>query len=165
MSLWPQDWPPVTMPAGPQHTSFSAISLQSPVHPLFLLLPRKATTPGLWIWLELGSRKGRVCGQKAKAMVGMKMWRHWERWIKTHRKMSAFPGGEGFGSSKMSVLQAGEDKTVNGFSVLFLWSRPTRDSFPSILILGPRPGVSRGRHTDSRCEDQWTDFLASRHLD
>lgn len=98
MSLWPQDWPPVTMPAGPQHTSFSAISLRSPVHPCFLLLPRKATPPGLGIWLELGSRKGRVCGQKAKAMVGMKMWRRWERWIKTHRKMSAVPGSEGFGS-------------------------------------------------------------------
>lgn len=54
-----QNWPHITMPAGPQHTP-SAISLRSSVHPLFTLIPGKATLPGLGIWLEMGSRKGRV---------------------------------------------------------------------------------------------------------
>lgn len=89
----PQNWPHITMPAGPQHTSSSAVSLQPPAHPPFTLIPGKATLPGLGIWLELGSRRG-GWGQKAKVMVGMKMWRGWARWFKTHKKMSAIPGGD-----------------------------------------------------------------------
>lgn len=31
----------------------------------------------------------------------------------------------------MTVLKVGEGKTVNRFSMRFLWSRPTRDSSPA----------------------------------
>lgn len=62
----------------------------------------------------------------------------------------------------MTRLKVGEGRTVNRFSMLFcmcVWSRATRDSSPSILILGPCPYVSWGRHIDPRSEEQWTDFL------
>lgn len=65
--------------------------------PLFMLIPRKATPPGLGIWLEMGSRKGRV-GPEGTMMMGVKMWRGWARWLKTYKKMSIVPVGDSFGS-------------------------------------------------------------------
>lgn len=66
-------------------------------HPLLMLIPRQATPPDLGILLEMGSRKGRV-GPEGTMMMGVKMWRGWERWLKTHKKMSVVPVGDSFGS-------------------------------------------------------------------
>lgn len=30
--------------------------------------------------------------------MGVKMWRGWARWLKTHKKMSVVPVGDSFGS-------------------------------------------------------------------
>lgn len=64
-----------------------------------MLIPRKATLPGLGIWLEMGSRKGRV-GPEGTMMMGLNDG-GWARWLKTHKKMSIVPVGDGFGSYKM----------------------------------------------------------------
>lgn len=62
-----------------------------------MLIPRKATPPGLGIWLEVGSRKGTVWPEDSM-MMGVKMWRGWARWLKTHKKMSVVPVCDSFGS-------------------------------------------------------------------
>lgn len=64
-----------------------------------MLIPRKATLPGLGIWLEMGSRKGRV-GPEGTMTMGLNDGGGGQDG-KTHKKMFIVPVGDGFGSYKM----------------------------------------------------------------
>lgn len=67
MSLWSQNWPRITTPAGPRPQPSLC---DHPSTPLFMLIPREATLPGLGIRLEMGSRKGRV-GPEGTMVMGL----------------------------------------------------------------------------------------------
>lgn len=65
--------------------------------PFSCSFPERPHYLALGFGLRWGAEMG-DWGQKATVMVGMMMCRGWARWLKTHKKMFAVPGGDSSGS-------------------------------------------------------------------